>query len=67
MTTTSRHPSAALTITAATVVAWLSIIAVALAFDDGRSAGDRSATAADGADRAPVARPGRAGPGYAHE
>jgi hypothetical protein len=59
----SRRPSAAVTIAAATVAAWLSIIAVALAFDDS-STRDRSAAPRDPAIHAPDARPGRAGPGY---
>jgi hypothetical protein len=61
-----RRPSAALTIAAATVTLWLSIIAVALALDDGSNSGSRAAVR-DAAIHTPSARPGRAGPGYIQE
>jgi hypothetical protein len=43
--TAIRHPSAALTIAAATVAAWLGIIAIGVALDDS-SGVDRAATKA---------------------
>jgi hypothetical protein len=66
MTAIRRRPSAALTIVAATVVAWLSIIAIALAFDDA-PARDRAAAPRDSAVTDVNARTGRAGPGYVPE
>jgi hypothetical protein len=57
------HPRAGLALGAVMLAAWLAALGAAIA-DDGSTNADSRATARDGTAEAPVARPGRAGPGY---
>jgi hypothetical protein len=64
MTTARRsHPRAGLAIGALLLAVWLAALGVAIADDGSTNAESRAAPNASGTD-APVARLGRAGPGY---
>jgi hypothetical protein len=58
-----QRPRAGLAIGAAVLLGWLGMIGVAIATDGSGDTDSRAAPKAGAAD-GPVARPGRAGPGY---
>jgi hypothetical protein len=59
----ARHPRAGLAIGALVLLGWFAALGAAIA-DDGSTTAERLATPSSGTSDAPVARPGRAGPGY---
>jgi hypothetical protein len=63
MSQVRRHPRAGLAIGALMLAAWLGALGAAIADDGSSNAESRAAPSAE-ASQTPVARPGRAGPGY---